>query len=110
MSKNTIKTVTVLILIVGVVYSMLYYGNKQTVKTTVTGKERIVTKSGDGIDSYYLIYTENGTFKLEDELFYGNFMSSDWYGKIKVDSTYEFTTIGFRIGIVSSYPNIVKYQ
>jgi hypothetical protein len=84
------------------------YGNKQAIKTTVTGKERIISR--DGRESYYLIFTEAGTFKLEDDLFYGNFNSSDWYGSIHQDSTYEFQTVGYRNGLLSMYPNIVKIK
>jgi hypothetical protein len=109
MNKSIIGLVAIVIIgIIGV--NIASYANKETFTTTVTEKERIVTKNGDNLDSYYLIYTENGTYKLEDELLYGNFRSSDWYGKIKVDSTYEFTTIGFRIGFMSEYPNIVKFK
>lgn len=109
MKKGIIGLVAIVaITIIG--FNIASFTNKETVKTTVTDKERIVKKSGESIESYYLIYTEDGTLKLEDELLYGNFNSSDWYGKIKVDSTYEFTTIGFRIGFLSEYPNIVEYK
>ena len=109
MHKGIIGLVAlVIIAVIGINFARFYH--KVTVKTSVTDKERIVTKNGDGVDSYYLIYTEDGTLKLEDELFYGNFNSSDWYGKIKVDSTYEFTTIGWRIGFLSEYPNIVEFK
>ena len=109
MNKAIIGLVAIAIIgLIGV--NIAGYANKETFTTTVTDKERIVKKSGETLDSYYLIYTENGTYKLEDELLYGNFRSSDWYGKIKVDSTYEFTTIGFRIGFMSEYPNIVEFK
>lgn len=98
----------VIIAIVGANVAKL--SNKETFTVTVTDKERIVENMGDNIESYYLIYTDSITFKLEDELLYGNFNSSDWYGKIKVDSTYEFTTIGWRIGFLSEYPNIVEFK
>ena len=62
------------------------------------------------MESYYLIFTEAGTFKLEDDLIYGNFNSSDWYGRIKRDSTYTFDLIGYRIGYMSEYPNIVNFK
>jgi len=109
MNKGIIGLVAIVaIAIIG--FEIASFTNKETVKSTVTDKERIVKKSGESIESYYLIYTEAGTFKLEDELLYGNFNSSDWYGKIKPDSTYEFTTIGFRIGFLSEYPNIVEFK
>jgi len=109
MNKGIIGLVTI-VLIGMIAFNFARFSKKETVTTTVTDKERIVQKSGETLDSYYLIYTEDGTYKLEDELLYGNFRSSDWYGKIKVDSTYEFTTIGFRIGFMSEYPNIVKFK
>lgn len=86
------------------------YNNKQTIKTKVLDKERITKQNGDQVDSYYLIYTEAGPLKLEDELLYGNFNSSDWYGQIRKDSTYTFHTVGYRIGYLSEYPNIVKFE
>ena len=86
------------------------YGNKQTIKTKVLDKERITKQVNDRVESYYLIYTEAGTLKLEDELLYGNFNSSDWYGQIRKDSTYTFHTVGYRIGYLSEYPKIVKLK
>lgn len=98
-----------LIIAGGITFTISGYGNKQTIKTKVISKERITTQNGDQIDSYYLIFTEAGPLKLEDELLYGNFNSSDWYGQIRKDSTYTFHTIGYRIGFMSSYPNIIKF-
>ena len=86
------------------------YQNKQTIKTRVTDKERITKQSGDRLESYYLIFTEAGPLKLEDDIVYGNFNSSDWYGQIHRDSTYTFHTVGYRIGPVSEYPNIVNFE
>jgi hypothetical protein len=99
------------LIIGGIAFSISGYSNKQTIKSKVTGKERITTSDGNGkVDSYYLIFTEAGTLKLEDELFYGNFNSSDWYGQIRQDSTYTFHTVGYRNGFLSMYPNIVKFE
>jgi hypothetical protein len=99
------------LIIGGIAFSISGYSNKQSIKTKVTGKERITSSDGNGnINSYYLIYTDAGTLKLEDEIFYGNFNSSDWYGQIRQDSTYTFHTIGYRIGYMSEYPNIVKFE
>lgn len=108
--QKGILALVVLVIIAIVGFNIAKFSKKETFTTRVTDKERIVKKNGDNLDSYYLIYTDNGTYKLEDELLYGNFRSSDWYGKIEIDSTYEFTTIGFRIGFVSEYPNIVEFK
>jgi len=111
--KASVKIILILVavMIIGSIFlSIAGYQNKQTIKTKVTDKERITQNSGDEINSFYVIYTEAGTFKLEDDMFYGNFNSSDWYGQIHRDSTYTFETVGYRVGILSSYPNIVHFK
>jgi len=100
-----------LIIVSSIFYKISGYGNKQTIRTKVLEKERITSNNGDGkVESYYLIFTEAGPLKLEDEIFYGNFNSSDWYGQIRKDSTYTFHTVGYRIGFLSEYPNIVNFE
>jgi len=106
-----IVMVAVVLTIIGSIFFTIGgYANKQIIKTRVISKERITAQNGDRIESYYLIFTEAGPLKLEDELFYGNFNSSDWYGQLRTDSTYTFHTVGYRVGFLSSYPNIVKFE
>lgn len=111
-TNTFIVTVIVIIFMVisGIIYTIYGYQNKQEITTTVVDKERVVEGHGNSVYSYYLVYTEDGTLKLEDDLFYMNFKSSDWYGQIQVDSTYTFKTIGYRIGVLSSYPKIVGFE
>jgi hypothetical protein len=108
--KKIIIGVVLVAILGGIGYTLSGYGNKETITVKVTDKERIVTISEGTSSSYYLIYSDQGTYKLDDNLFYGNFRSSDWYGKIKKDSTYTFDLIGYRIGFISSYPEIVSYK
>jgi hypothetical protein len=108
-------TKSILILVVamivgGIAFEISSYTNVNTIEAKVEGKERIVKKSGDDIESFYLVYTDKGTFKLEDDMFRGNFYSSDVYGKLKQDSTYKFKTAGYRIGFMSEYPNIIEVK
>jgi hypothetical protein len=108
-------TKSILILVVamivgGIAFEISSYTNVNTFEAKVEGKERITEKSGDNIESFYLVYTDKGTFKLEDDIFRGNFYSSDVYGKLKQDSTYKFKTSGYRIGFISSYPNIIEVK
>jgi hypothetical protein len=109
-SFHLIFTAVIIMMVGSIVFFIGGYQNKQSIKTKVIDKERIMQKHGNNIESFYLVYTEAGTFKLEDDLFYGNFNSSDWYGQIRKDSTYTFETVGYRIGIMSSYPNIVNFK
>jgi hypothetical protein len=103
--------ILVVVFIIGIIaFDISSYNNVQTITAKVEGKERITESSGDKIESFYLVYTDKGTLKLEDDLFRGNFYSSDVYGKLKQDSTYTFKTSGYRIGFVSSYPNIIEVK
>ena len=104
------KTVSILTITAIVVIGLLaFFGRftkQETLTTKVTGKEVKYSRE----NSTYMIYTESGVYTLEDELFYGNFRSSDWYGQIHVDSTYQFKVIGYRLGFFSMYPNIVRFN
>jgi hypothetical protein len=105
----------IILVVAAILGSLLFkcgrYTNKETITTKVVDKERVTKSDGNGgVSSFYLIFTEDGTYKLEDEILYMNFNSSDWYGKIRKDSTYRFDIIGYRIGFLSEYPNIVKME
>lgn len=103
---------TVAILGLGVGGCMAYRSTERTVTATVEGKERVCdTTQSDGqtrVDCYYLVFTDEGTFKLADSLAFGRFNSSDIYGRIKEGRTYEFAVAGWRLPIFSQYPNIVS--
>lgn len=103
--------VVVFVVIVGIIFfNITSYVHTSTVTATVTGKERITQKSGDNIESFYLVYTDKGTMKLEDDVLRGNWYSSDVYGRLKNDSTYTFTVSGYRFGFFSMYPNIIEVK
>jgi hypothetical protein len=109
--RRIIPIVVIVMIIIAIVYEITRYSNKETITAKVIDKERITTSDSEGrVDSYYLIFTDKGSFKLEDELFYGNFRSSDWYGQLRKDSTYTFDVIGYRIGYLSEYQNIVGFN
>jgi hypothetical protein len=95
-----------------IIYSAAYKSTERTVETTVLGKERICTSTGTGTDTrvscYYAIYTDDGTFKLTDSFVYGRFRSSDIYGQLRDGQRYRFKVAGFRLPLVSEYPNIVS--
>lgn len=76
--------------------------NKETVETTILSKERVYHGGG----SYYLIFTNDETFKLTDGFIAGRFNSSDIYGRIKTGKKYRLKVAGVRIGYFSQYRNI----
>ena len=105
--KNIAIPIIIAAVLAAITYPAIYYSKWDTQVATVTDKQRI-TKTVDGNDqSYYLVYTDKGTFKVEDSIILFRFNSSDLYGSIKADSTYTFNTVGFRAGFLSEYPNVV---
>ena len=98
------------LIITAIYFNVKAYNHVETHKVKVEGKERITEQSGKTITSFYVFYTDKGTFKLEDDMLRGNYYSSDVYGKLKQDSTYTIKTSGYRIGFMSSYPNIIEVK
>ena len=97
----------IIVLFVALAYPIAYYSQWNTYDVQIIDKERI-TKVTDGSDhSYYLVYTDAGTFKVEDSIVLLRFNSSDVYGKLYKDSVYNIKTVGFRSGFLSEYPNII---
>lgn len=80
------------------------YGTKDIVTITVTDK---AVKRYNNNDRY-IIYTNEETFELTDELFAAKFNSSDDYGKIQIGKTYKFVVCGWRVPWLSWYRNIIK--
>jgi hypothetical protein len=82
------------------------YLHKRDVTVVVNDKERVCSSGNGGCK--YLVYTDHGTFKITDSLVIGRFTSSDAYGQIKRCHKYILRVYGWRVGLFSSYPNIVK--
>lgn len=83
------------------------YYERHTVTTHVVNKENVCESSGDHVSCTYLIFTDAGTFKIEDALFgVTRFNSSDIYGRVREDEDYVIKYYGWRIPLFSTYPNI----
>lgn len=90
-----------------------YRSTEREVTATIEGKERVcdtstTSEGGSRVECYYLVFTDDGTFKLTDSLIFGRFRSSDVYGRLRVDARYRFTVAGWRLPVFSQYPNIVS--
>ena len=100
--------VVIVLLIIGLIIAPLL--NTHTY-TNVT----VIDKSYSGESDGYLVWVEdeNGVqyeLQNEDILLKGKFNSSTIQGKLKEGETYNITTVGWRIPLFSSYPNIVEYE
>lgn len=103
---------SILFLIIGlIIFISIIPLFNSTTYTNVT----VVDKSYSGESDGYLVWVEdeNGVqyeLQNEDILLKGKFNSSTIQGKLKEGEKYNITTIGWRIPLFSSYPNIVDYE
>lgn len=98
--------VVVVLAVVAVSVGRSYY-HESTAVCTVTDKDRVHTDNG----SDARVYTkECGTFQVADTLVKGAFRSADTFGALEVGHQYRLTYYGWRIGIASSFPNIIGVQ
>ena len=80
--------------------------NDRQVTCTVVDKDRT---SGEG--GSMRIYTDEcGNLVVADSILRGQWDSSDIYRDIEVGQTYEFTVIGYRVPILSWFPNIIEVK
>lgn len=109
-SRNSINASDAFLLIVGALMVALvvfipisiYKCSASTETVTVIGKE---VKN-----DVYMVYTENETFCISDDVLSLRFDSSDCYGAIELGETYEVDAIGFRIKPLSVYRNILSAE
>ena len=104
--------VVIIIVVLGNIYTSF---NDHTYIATVTDKQRIVKNNNGDVDSYYLIFCKDDEenyyeFKNEDVFIRGKFKSSTVDNQIEVGETYKFTVVGFRVGWLSWYENIIKFE
>ncbi|GAB3224297.1 hypothetical protein GCM10027447_12770 [Glycomyces halotolerans] len=86
-----------------------YWGSEDTITCTVSEKDRTTASSGDGGSrSVHRVYTEDcGVLEVGDALPRGQFDSADVYASLEPGATYEFTTIGWRIPLLSMFPTVI---
>lgn len=96
------------LMLAGGAYTYAAYVNEHTITCTVTDKDRTQRQKG-GSDAR--VYTEDcGTLQVADAMFKGHFSSADTYASIEVGHTYKLTVIGFRIPVMSTFPNVIKVR
>lgn len=74
----------------------------------VEKSERVTIGSGDSQKQKYLVFTNRGVFENTDSIIEGKWDSSDVYGRLKTGECYSFDTYGWRVQLLSWYPNIVN--
>ena len=111
--KLSTKLLTIIVWIVVAIVIVLppflyVYATQQDRKITIKKTERIITSYGE--KSKYLIYAEDGVYENTDNILRMKFNSSDVYGQLQNGKTYMCDTYGWRVPLLSIYPNIVKCE
>lgn len=107
-TKVLIAVIAVVLLFGMSTCSVQYYSEDTHENCVVDEKDR--TQNSDG-SSDARVYTENcGVFQVADSWIKGEVNSADTFGSIDEGKTYNFTTIGWRFGLFSMFPNIIEVE
>ncbi len=86
------------------------YLTQRTLHNVLIKDKQISTESQkreNVVTSTYLIYTDQGVFRNDDAGWFLKFDSSDVYALLDKGERYDLKVYGWRIRILSMYPNIV---
>lgn len=107
--KKLILNIALLAIILLIIVVLMFseYLNNQEREITVTDK--YIKRSGEA-DIYLIVDENKNTYKITDLFFKFKFNSTDLYNELEKGNTYKVKTSGFRIKILSQYPNINKIE
>lgn len=107
--STVLPLIVIGLFVVMVVFGIVSFFHTSTATDcVVNGKDRVSVSNGDGGSrSEVRIYTDNcGTMMMKDTMFRGVFNSADMYGSVREGETYDVSTYGFRIPVLSQFPVI----
>lgn len=113
--RTWLRIVIVTLLLVGLMFTNLPYQwlTQRTLDAALIKDKQVTTetdkKKGE-VASTYLIFTDQGVYRNDDALWFWKFDSSDFYGNLDVGKTYRLKVYGWRIPVLSMYPNIVRME
>jgi hypothetical protein len=83
----------------------------RTIENVLVKEKQVSTESDKEtglVISTYLIFTDAGVFRNDDSFWHFKYNSSDVYGLLDNGKRYNLKVYGWRIPILTMYPNIVK--
>lgn len=96
-----------LIVLIGYLGLYPYTTSFETICTVQT--KSIKQLSGEDHQTY-LIGTDVGSFKIEDNVSHWQFKSFDLFSDLQENKTYRIKAYGWRSGLFSSFPNIYAVE
>ena len=89
------------------------WATQRSVEDVLVKDKQITTESvgkTGKVGSSYLIFTDHGVFRNDDAGWFLKYNSSDVYGNLDIGKHYRFKVYGWRIPVVSMYPNLVHAE
>ena len=87
------------------------YGTTFNKKITVEDKFERVTGDKSSTSQVFCVSTKDGeVYHVRKSLWYWQFYSTELWSNLKKEKTYEIKAYGWRIGMLSIYPNIVDVK
>ena len=113
--KKILRIGIPVIILVGLMFTNLPYQwlTQRTLENVLIKDKQISTetdKKTEKVASTYLIFTDHGVFRNDDAGWFVKFDSSDFYGNLDVGKHYDLKVYGWRISMLSMYPNIVRMK
>jgi len=103
----------VVLVIIGVILvnsiGIYCYYTSATVKI-VTVKEKWIKASGSSMQIYLFSDTEGNVYCIRDDPLLWKWDASDRWAKLEAGRTYRITFYGWRVHILSLYPNAVNIE
>ena len=113
--KKILRIAIPAVILIGLMFTNLPYQwlTQRTLENVLIKDKQITTetdKKTEKVESTYLIFTDQGVFRNDDAGWFVKFDSSDFYGNLDVGKQYDLKVYGWRIPILSMYPNIVRMK
>ena len=112
MLQRLLVIVVLSIIVASIIFSFMAAGNRETDIIKVVSKERLmkVTTDNGTTSTEYVnyVYSDKEVYVVSDSIWTFHFTSGTVYAKIQPNKTCAIATLGYRIGFLSSFKNIVE--
>lgn len=89
---------------------VIWMTSTRDVSAIVVLKEVVISKVDDRYIHYYLIYTDQGVFKLDNDIVSNNVPCNEWYSSLEAYQRYDMTVHGYRNEMLGLYPKVISFN
>lgn len=107
--RHILYAITAFVLIVVCSNLVIWMTSTRDISAIVVLKEVVVYKVNDQYIHYYLIYTDQGVFKLNNDVTSNGVPCNEWYSSLKSYQRYNMTVHGYRNEMLGLYPKVINF-